>query len=505
MRYIEGFHGIFRDNSYRPTVGELAQYRREFYEENPDVPRVEQNQFFSLWAIFIGVLVFIFGLMIKNDNLPMIGLSGAALYSVFKYIIEYTKGNYPKEEKSKFIFPIVILGPSLIILVYNVLRIFNIIPASQLGNDILGTSIFGWIGGVTLIMQLFYALKMNIKCRGRAEGTLIGYSDYETTANSGSRNVRLVVGSRYVYSFDVDGEEYTVVTPSGQTNYLFLRQIGSSHVIKYDPNNPEFCMVKHAEIQSIVVGLIVGLIFGWVAVNTFNAVIKRDLDDPFGESIPTMPAIIVIDDDGVPRSVEDYEALHAADETAMTEPSETPTPTPTPIPLYSDEWITEIYDTDDYVCYVYPVEAIENDTAYMGTVPGLYSRYVILDDLEVGDEILFVNFRGTYAVYKLNEGESYTGTHTPENMGWVAEDGRFIFGEDYVNFYYGDGYEICTYYVQGHDGNNYHIGCDEYYYDFNEDYIEDFSHWNTEMGHVYYAAVNNNTVFIVDSDLFVLP
>ena len=141
----------------------------------------------------------------------------------------------------------------------------------------------------------------------------------------------------------------------------------------------------------------------------------------------------------------------------------------------------------------------------VGTVPGLYSRFVPLDNLEVGDEILFINFRGTYAYFKLNEGEAYTGSHTPEEMGWVAEDGRFIFGEDYVDFYYGDGYEICTYTVQGQEGNDYLIGCDEYSYVFNESYIEDFSHWNMESGHVYYAARNDQTVYIVDSDLFVLP
>ncbi len=503
MRYIEGFHGIFRDNSAKPTTWELAQYRKDFYAENPDAPKIETNQFVSLWAIFIGVLVFIFGLIIKHDNLPLIGLSGAFLFNALKYIIVYTKGNYPKEEKSRLLLPIVALGVSLIIFVYNVLRIFKIIPASQLGNDILGASIFGWIGGVTLLMQLFYALKMNIKCREKAEGILIGYSDYETTESTGEHNSRRVVGSRYVYCFDVDGEGYTVVSPSGQTNYLFLRPIGSTHVIKYDPNNPEFCMIKHFEISSIIIGLIVGLIFGWFALRLTSTVINYDLEDPYGENMPTMPAIIVVDDDGRAHSIEEYEAIYATDETIATEPSETPTPTP--IPLYSDEWINDVYDTDDYVCYVYPVDSIEGDNAYMGTVPGLYSRYIPSDDIEVGDEILFINFSGTYALYKLNEGESYTGDHTPENRGWVAEDGRLIFGEDYVEFYYGDEFEIDTFYVQGHDGDVYHIGCDEYYYDFDANFIEDISHWNMEMGHVYYAAHNDITVFIVDSDQFVLP
>lgn len=508
MRYIEGFHGIFRDNGYKPSVEELAHYRNEFYKENPDVPRIEQNQFISAAAIIIGFIVFIIGMVMKNDNLPMIGLSGGFLYNALKYIILYTKGRYPKPEKSKLILPMVILGPSLIIFVYNVLRIFNVIPVSKLGNDILVGSVLAWVGAVTLLMQLFYALKMNIRCRAKTDGVLIGYSDFETTASSGSRRVRRVVGSRYVYGFEVDGEEYAVVTPSGQTNYLFLRPLGSSHVIKYDPNNPEFCMAKHFEISSIIIGLVVGLICGWFAFNQFNTIVKYDLDDPYGENVPTMPAIIVVDDNGVVSGIDEYESLHpteTTEETVMNETSETSAPTPTPVPLYSDEWITEVCGTDDYVCYVYPVDSIEGDKVYMGTVPGLYSRYITIEDCDVGDEILFVNLRGAYLYYKLNEDESYTGTHTPENMGWIAEDGRIIFSEDYVKIHYGDGYEICTYYVQGKEGNDYMIGCDDYYYLFGENNIEDFSHWNMEMGHVYYAASNNQAVFLVDSDLYILP
>lgn len=500
MRYIEGYHGIFRDNNVRPTTWELAQYRKDFYDEHPDAPRLETNQFFSFWAVLIGVLVLVSGCIADNGCLAMVGISGAVLFIALKYIVLFNKGNYPKEEKSSMILPVAALGASLLIFVYNVLRLINIIPASKLGDDLVAATSVAWVGCVTVLMQLFYAVKMLVRCRAKTEGILIGYSDYEsTTSSSHSHATHRVVASNYVYSFDADGEEYIVLARSGSINDIFKRDLGSSHVIKYDPNNPEFCMVKHFELKAIIFALIAGLICGWFSVNVFSSIVKYDLNDPYGKNLATMPAIIVIDDDGVVRSMDDQ----PVDETTVEETSVTPEPTP--IPLYSDEWINSVYDTDDYVCYVYPVVSVEGDNAYMGTVPGLYSRFVPLDNLEVGDEILFINFRGTYAYFKLNEGEAYTGSHTPEEMGWVAEDGRFIFGEDYVDFYYGDGYEICTYTVQGQEGNDYLIGCDEYSYVFNESYIEDFSHWNMETGHVYYAARNDQTVFIVDSDLFVLP
>lgn len=503
MKYIEGFHGIFRDYEGKPSVWELAQYRKEFYEENPDVPRLDRNQFFNIYATLIGVGLFVGGFIFQKENLIMIGLAGAILYNAISYVIGYAKSNFPKEEKSRYILPVVALGGSFFPFVYNVLRLFNIIPASNLGSNIIVTLMFGWVAVSTLLMELFYALKMNIMCREKTDGILIGYSDYETTDSSGHHNdhVREVVGSKYVYSFDVDGETYKVVTPYGTVNNLFHRRIGSSHVIKYNANNPEFCMVKHFEISSIITGLVVAIASGFFAYAGFASIINHDLQDPFGENA-NMPAIIVVDEDGSVHGIDEVQESIDASIAADAEP--TGTPTPTPAPRYSDEWVIENYDTEDFVCYVYPVVSIEGDNAYMGTVPGLYSRYIPAENLEVGDDVIFINFRGSYLYYKLDEGESYTGTHSPEDRGWVAEDGRIIFGEDYVNFYYGDGYEICTYTVLGQDGDVYMIGCDEYYYEFSNAYIEDFDNWNTETGHVYYAARNDTSVFIVDSDLFVL-
>ena len=117
---------------------------KTFYDENPDALRLDKDQFINVWSIVIATILTIIGFAIQNENIIMLGLSSGVLVNSISYIVGYSRGHFPKAEKTRYFYPIIGLGGSIIPFVYNLLRILRIVPASFLGSDLTFALMFAW-------------------------------------------------------------------------------------------------------------------------------------------------------------------------------------------------------------------------------------------------------------------------------------------------------------------------------------------------------------------------
>lgn len=481
MKYDDKVEGYFRSDYNKPNVAELSKF---LYEQRKDrgtssVGGAAFIIFFIVGCIAVAILS-----RLGNDNLPTLIMSLIAIVScVFIKINADTR-------KFKFDNYVVIEIAFSVVAIYNILRLVNVLPASNYNADMVMASFFGILGIGVFINGLAKCIKYNFKCRSVADAECIGYLDKVVNVSSGHHNhTSRKVASHAVYTFEASGRTYTAYNPKYKTNEAFLPAIGSHHDVRYDENNPDFHMFKKAEISSFVISTILLVVFGVLAIGSINNANSINKEQTTIYTEPTIASESVLED------------IEVTLETTVTE---------TKAPGYTDEDIINSYGTEDYVVYVYEVvEEVMDGYFYFGEVPGLYSRLLCSDTLEVGDEVMFINFtNGSYVTLKLEDGKSYLGNKTAAELGYLDENGKIILSDDYLREYVVGSVNYTCDYVKFDriEDNHIYFYNDEFttYYDYNPE--TDMAYWDYEEGAEYVMIYDiNGYGGIFSLDLYSMP
>lgn len=501
MRYQEGIHGIFRNTEIKPNTVSLQRAQSDFLRENPEEQaRLAANRKLLL-PILIGIIGFGICLALHIENVAMIIGAIAIAATMIIYCQLYTKPVYPKSEKHPAINCVIVVVACLIVVVYNVMCLVGPLKEHTDGDN--GTAlcvVVGWVGISKFITLLIHGIRMNIKCSEQTDAYCVGYTDTISRTNKTSHVV-----SRCVYEFNHNGETYYIRGNKESNFQSRLTSIGFTEKIRYDPNNPEYCMIKKFELASFVEAVIIG---GLCCVFAFSGLFAN-LTNPKqyrynNTSIPTnnkgTASVEYVDDNTIIINANDNDLIEETTEettTTETEPEE---------PGYTDEKIASIVGSDEFFVFTCPVVEKDGDFAFFGEVPGLITTVLENKELEVGDEVIFIFDKNSHFWnYKLEDGESYLGDRSPEKLGMISEDGKFILTDEYIEFFYGDNFKANEKRFSRKTATTLTIEDDEYEYDYNLSSGTDIYYWDINPGDKFYVLEGSKYICLVKADLYILP
>lgn len=499
MRYDEGLHGIFRDSSTAPRTRELIESKRAYDKEHPEYNKTNKNELTFFAVLFVGLLSFIICLVNNMANIAMIIVGVLATALTIINLKKYNNPNIPKPEKNPLDLCIIVGGAALITIIYNILCLVGLFGGEIDNGACLGL-VIGWIGLSYFVCQLLFGIRMNTRCSESTEAYCIGFAD---SISSGDERHRDYVVSRAVYEFDYCGKTYTVIGHRKTNLSVLLPQINERAYIRFDPENPEFCMIKQFELAAFVKCLIIGGLGILFCVN----IVKSNIINKNKIPAETNSGIYVIDENGHAVPAEQIQTIETIviDNNAQTA-SETTEETEPTVPGYTDERIYGITGTDEYVVIIATVESIDGEYAYMGQVPGIVNEILNSDGLEVGDRVMYIILRGSsYYHYKLEEDENYLGDHTPEALGYVDEEGRHVLTDEYINFFFGDNLTMDENTYIGMQGGRFTFEGPDYLNQYDAPPGMRMNYWDLQNGDRFYYLYNNQLGYMLSQNNYVLP
>ncbi len=499
MRYQEGLHGIFRASEFKPGTVQVRTAEYEFRKEHPDVMRVTLKD-----RVFIGTIVFcviaaVVALVLHAENLAMLIVGVTLILLGIGHYISKTSPSVPRPDKNPLGWSIILCASGLVIAIYNILCMVG-----KLGNSIDNATALGVVLGVVgvgvFLNELIHGIRMNAKCTETTYATCIGYSDKIKSSDS-EHHHRSIVVSSCVYEFEHEGEKYYVIDPRTTNIAALLTPLYAKKKIRFDPNNPEFCMIKNFELAAFIKAILIG---GICCLLSFN-ILQSNLKATINREEPTpMPSIWVPDEDG---NIVPAEVTNSTEATTV-EATETTKETEPEILGYTDEMLNETLGTDEYLIYTYEVQLAENGFAYLGKVPGLPIDVLNNPDLKVGDRLMIIVLKDqALKYYVLNDGEEYLGDHTVADYGWLTDDGKIILTDDFIKFFFGSGYGESEMVFSFKDEEAGIVRFET------EDYLIDYSlvegtslyYWDLEPGTVFYVFQNSKNSYFINSELYVYP
>ncbi len=410
MRFDEEYFGPLRDYEGTPTVMELHHRKgdKRYGQGNRKSPAVTVFNTLSIILIIVFAVSFIF----PNVNfrvlagalmLMSISASAIAMALVKKYV------NERRESSGLWLTFIVSLIP---IVVYNLAVVIKAVEPSAKYYTLAGGLFLSILAIGFLVEGIGFCIYMNVKCNETTTATCIGYHDKRKNHNS--RHSGYYVVSCPVYEFEDYGNKYTVFNKKYMSPFI-APQIGSLKTIRYNRNDPNFCMIGTTLISPIITGIIFFLIIGFFATQFF-ATNKESIFNPHKETYASI------------------ETSQEEDATATTEATEQ-----TYTGLDDDDIYNAIH-TRDYVVGVYPVTAKYGDYIYIGEEYGAPARLIEGRNTSVGDNALVAYYDGHYTMFRMTSTEHYLGERSFENLGLVDENGRLILNSTTVEYMFGFSY-----------------------------------------------------------------
>lgn len=256
MKYNQWIHGVYRNHPLQPSGKEVweksLKYRREHPEE---FPSDDQSNRIRLYVLVLIEIIWIILLMLQKIWLSMIVFALPIVYWSLHGLFNKHKSELPKYDKNPYCNITIALISSLAVIVYSTTYLMGyrlILPHKAIAL------LISWIGLSYMVTSVWYGVIKNIKCTKTTDATCIGYAD--TTVSYKRGRDRHVTVTKCVYKFTYEGKKYIVPGTKKSRKQNKLPEINSTNIVRFNPDNPEYCMVKKAEIEPIVRGILTAFV-----------------------------------------------------------------------------------------------------------------------------------------------------------------------------------------------------------------------------------------------------